>query len=372
MNPILRILTKVFVSEFYRINAGFFLIVIGLCFGFLRDIEHIALAQYFTASPLLLLIPLLVWFLYALKIISFNSIAIKKKENEFVYNLALVKLGKSWGFILVMSVFQFLPAILYGLFLIAMSLKNHRTDIAWMIFGSQAFFWTLISSIFLWEVTHPNPGININFFQRKINSSLIRTYAFIYPEWITRKQPVMTMVTKILSCILIVGISRLYLFDSYDERLFGMGCALTFSFNLVIVFYYHRFENFHFQIIRSLPLSLHRRLGNFISTLVLLEAPEILTIINYCPSNISLWQLTAIVLLGISIGLAAYGLLFTGDILLESFIQKVFAACFIWITLILFKMPIIILAIVNGVIGYIASQKNFYEFEFNSEINSEK
>ena len=78
MSNIQSVLFKVLVKEFYRINAGFFLIVVGICFGFLRDIEHLALARYFTSAPVYLLIPFSVWLLYALKIIAFNDSSFRR------------------------------------------------------------------------------------------------------------------------------------------------------------------------------------------------------------------------------------------------------------------------------------------------------
>ena len=151
-----------------------------------------------------------------------------------------------------------------------------------------------------------------------------------------------------------------------------MGCALSFSFNLVIVFYYHRFENFHFQLMRSLPLTLNQRMLNFIFICVLLMLPEIGAIVNYFPPGISKLHLLSVLVFGLSISLLGYCFLFLKDITLESFIQRVFWMALLWIVLILFKIPAVVLAIIHIGISIRVYQKHFYRFEFNAEVNSEK
>jgi len=60
LKSIVIVLHKVMVREFYRSNASFFLVVIGLGAGFMRSNEHVALAEFFVSSPLLLLFPIIV------------------------------------------------------------------------------------------------------------------------------------------------------------------------------------------------------------------------------------------------------------------------------------------------------------------------
>src|SRR6187455_2700572 len=81
----MRVLVPVFVREFYLANTGFFLLVIAFAGGFMRSYDHVALAEFFISSPLVLIIPIGFWLLYSLKVINFNWEKTKQNENEFIF-----------------------------------------------------------------------------------------------------------------------------------------------------------------------------------------------------------------------------------------------------------------------------------------------
>ena len=125
-----------------------------------------------------------------------------------------------------------------------------------------------------------------------------------------------------------------------------------------------RFENFHFSLMRSLPISLKLRLSYFMLIWVLLALPEISTIINYFPAHLSFNHLIETLLFGISTGVLGYSTLFLKDITLETFIGRIFFVTFSWIILILFKMPVMVLILLHAVIAVVIYQNRFYKFEF--------
>src|SRR6187551_2903318 len=111
MNIIFSILQRVLVREFYRANAGLFFLVIGIGAGFMRSYEHIALAEFFSASPVLMLVPILVWTLYTLNVMKFNRDTLKRKENEFIFHFTLLPPQQKWIGIFATLYYQLLPAI---------------------------------------------------------------------------------------------------------------------------------------------------------------------------------------------------------------------------------------------------------------------
>ena len=74
MTHLIYILNRVWTIAFYKTNASFFLVVLGFAAGFMRGPDHIALAESFIASPILLLIPIGVWMAYAMKVTYFLSL----------------------------------------------------------------------------------------------------------------------------------------------------------------------------------------------------------------------------------------------------------------------------------------------------------
>ncbi len=371
MNPITSVLHKIFTREFYRINAGFFLLVIGICFGFLRDVEHLALAQFFVSSIFLMLIPAAVWLLYALKIASFNRLAVRQPPNSFVYSAALIPSRLAAGLMLV-SFLQFMPALMYGGFLVGIAWKFHQSTALLEAVMALMVCLVIIGGSLYRDISHANEEKKVSWLRSWLNVAVTRPYIWFYPAWVLRRQPGLVIGTKIFSMLLIAGVSKLYTYETYDPRLFNMGCSLAFASNLVLVFHYHRFENFHFNLLRSLPLSLVQRLTHFVLSLTVLLSPEFAVMLNYLPQDISVLQLTSSIVFCISIVLLGYAYLFLNDIRLESVIQRIFVMSFLWIVLTLFKVPVILLAVVQGLLALAIYRKHFYSFEFNALLDSEK
>ena len=201
---------------------------------------------------------------------------------------------------------------------------------------------------------------------------ITKPYVWFYPEWILRKQPLLIIGTKLFAGLIILGVSRLYLFDEYDARLMGMGATLAFTANMVIVYYYQRFENFQFNILRSLPFSISQRVIQFLIIVGLLSLLEWGMLCSYFPQVLSMMDLVTLYLYGLGIYFLGYAYLFVRDITLEKFINKIFVAAFILIILILFKMPLLLIVATQMGVGWWIYRQNFYGFEFREEEGSEK
>jgi hypothetical protein len=366
------VFTRVLVVEFYRINAGFFLIIIGICGGFLSGKEHSALAQSFVSSRTLLLIPFLLWFLFSLKVIQYNKFEFSKEENSILYNVAALGRFQLWLCVFATSIQQLLLPFLYGVFLIVTASGLREFGSILLVIGFFGFILFLTAYNLRHELLHPGRNKKISRWKKLIDSSFVKNPIGFFPEWIMREQPLMLIGTKIFAGLLIVGISRLYLFDSYDERLMAMGCTLAFCSNIVLVYFYHRFENFHFSILRSLPITLTKRLAFFLLTITCLNFIEIGLLIKYYPSDLSISHQLTLLMFGLSIYLLAFAYLYLKSLLLDLFIQKAFVAAFCWIILILFKVPIALMAILQIGLGCYIYSKRYYRFEYTVELNPEK
>ena len=119
-----RILSRTLTTEFYRANAMFFLVVMGFCFGFMRGAEHMALAGYFVSSPWLVLIPISVWVVYSLKVVSYNRDEVNTERNEFLYSIPLLPFNEKIVACLTVCSGQLAPALAYGSFLFLIALKS--------------------------------------------------------------------------------------------------------------------------------------------------------------------------------------------------------------------------------------------------------
>jgi hypothetical protein len=370
MKIIFSILQRVLVREFYRANAGLFFLVIGIGAGFMRSYEHVALAEFFSASPTLMLVPILVWTIYTLNVVKFNRDLLKRKENEFIFHITLLPSSQKWISLFTTLFYQILPAILYGIFLMAFALKNHFIDALFMIIVSLPLLLFVGTFALSHALHHPNQEKTVGIFTRYLNVSITKPFPFFFPEWIARREPLMLFGTKVFACLILLGVTQLYKTDVYDLRLLGLGIVIAFSAQVVLVYEVHRFDNFHFPLNRNLPIPFARRLLYFLSTLLILILPELGMIVKNFPVEFNNWNLVSTVLLSLSIPIFFYGLLYTKDRDQEKLMPFVFFFSISWILLVLFKIPLWGIAGINMVIGLACLKKFYYSFEYVSKPES--
>ncbi len=364
MSIIISILQRVMVREFYRANAGLFFLVIGIGAGFMRSYEHIALAEFFSASPILMLVPILVWTIYTLNVMKFNRDILKRKENEFIFHITLLPPSQKWIALFVTLFYQLLPAILYGIFLMAFAIKNDFMDTLLMIIASLLLL-VFIGSFALSHALHnPNQEKKIGALSKFVNVSITKPYPLFFPEWIARREPLMLFGTKIFSSLILLGVTQLYKTDVYDIRLLGLGIVIAFSAQVVLVWEIHRFDNFHFPLNRNLPTPFAQRLLYFLCTLLILIIPELGMMIKNFPIEFRGWDIISSILFALSIPVFFYGWLYTKDRDQEKFMPFVFFFAISWILLVLFKIPLWAITSMNLIIGLTCLKKFYYSFEY--------
>ncbi|MEI9920676.1 MAG: hypothetical protein WDO14_18070 [Bacteroidota bacterium] len=360
MNNFSQVLTRTLTTEFYRVNAMFFLVAIGFCFGFMRGVEHIALAGFFVGSPWLAMIPVGVWILYTIKVVIYNRREVKFEKNWFLYSLPL---GNAIPAYVTVAVGQLAPIIAYGSFLFFFALKQQQwlvMSIILVSLGSMIIIttWRLGHSLTypLHEKSTPTPI-------RKLDQLFAKPAAWIFSEGIVRSQPGMVYVTKIVACLVIYGATQLYLYDQYDERLYLMAACAAFSANLALVFQYQKLEVVDLMMFRSLPIPFTNRMITFVVTMLILCFPEIAILATNRPEYLSITNYFSAILFGISLLLAGYGKLYVRSIDFDSFTRQIFFVSMGLLLTILFKVPILVATGILFVAGFILIKKNYYYFQ---------
>ena len=360
------ILARTITAEFYRANAMFFLVVMGLAGGFMSGAEHIALAGYFVGSPWLVLIPIGVWIIYTFKIIAYNSKEVRIEANRFLYALPLLNGFRRILPCLAAAAGQLGPAIAYGLFLAATAFKYQRYTELMMIASTL----TILVVITTWaldrafvfpakEESTPQPV-------RWLDRMFAKPISWMLTEGVVRLQPGLIYTTKLATCLLIYGTTQLYLYDVYDERLYMMTTCIAFSANLVLVFQYQRFEVVQLLLMRSLPIPFTKRTGSFIVTMAVLCFPEITMLATNLPDYIALRFYFYSLLFGTALMLMGYGALYVRDATFDSFTRWIFFVSMGLLLLILFGVPVWILAIVLSTLGIFLLRRNYYSFELST------
>lgn len=362
----LTILNRVLVKEFYRLNAGFFLLIITLTFGFMSGIEHRALAEMFVSSWQLLFIPFAVWTIYLIKVVNFNIQRLELPENSFLFEMQLLNARNKFLSTFVAINNQFVPAMAYGAFLILTAVKNDLYISAFQTGGALMILTILGSFFFLYKIQNREKEIRITALKRFIDYRFTRSLPQFYLEWVLRREPVLCFATKVFSCILIVAISALYRFEVYDARLMSMASVLVFASNMMIVNQLHRFENLYFPQLRSAPFAIARRIGQLMIVLLVLCAPELIFLTKYLPDHLSLMTNISIAIFGISIVLLFYALIFL-KLLRENFSRVIFGLSILWIFLVLCGVPPEILAAANILASILIYRTHYYRFEYGAD-----
>jgi hypothetical protein len=360
MNNHAYVLSRTLTTEFYRANAMFFLVVIGFCFGFMRGVEHMALAGFFVSSLWLVMIPVGVWILYSIKVIIYNKREVKFERNWFLYSLPLTNAFTAY----ITVVFgQLAPVIAYGGFLSLFALKQQQFDVLAVILVSLASLITVVTWRLRHSLTYPHRERTTPAPIRKLDRLVAKPVAWIFVEGIVRSQPGMIYVTKIASCLVIYGATQLYLFDRYDERLYLMSACAAFSANLALVFQYQKFEVIDLMMLRSLPLSFTKRIVTFVVAMIFLCFPEIAILATNRPEYLDIKNYFIAIGFGLSLLTAGYGKLYVRSIDFDLFTRQVFFASMGLVLMILFKVPVVILSVILMITGAILLERKYYSFQ---------
>lgn len=357
------ILNHTLVREFYRSNAGFFLLVIGLGGGFMRGADHIALAEFFIGSPLLLSVPVILWTFYAMKVVNFNAEALKQDQNEFLFHVVLFPPRELRTSLLLTLTLQLAPAFLYGFFLLVLAFKHKLLLPALLVVAAL----TSITAWATWRLHtafhHPHRERKVSRLKRRIDAAFTKPSALFVVEWVVRQEPVMLAGTKIMSILVLWGVSAIYKTESYDLRLMAMGASVAFAANLTLLWHMHRFEHVYLTIMRQLPIPLLKRMTKLLFSLLILTLPETGFLLKSFPPAFTWQEIASCYTFALSILAFLYGFLYQKDRDQEQFISATFFIVMTWIVAILFGVPLWALAVINFVIGLSLWGRRYYTFE---------
>jgi hypothetical protein len=365
----MRVLIPVFVREFYLANPGFFLLVVAFAGGFMRSYDHIALAEFFISAPLVSTIPLAIWLLYTLKVMNFNHEKIKQNENEFIFCFILFPVLNQWGLAIRVVFIQLLPVFLYGLFLCLVASKYGMMPSLLMIVTGFMLLIVMSAYHLIWWLCHPNHEKKVMMLSRFLNLQFTKPFPFFFIEWISRHDLAMLLGTKIFSGLIVVGITALYKTETYDLRLLSIGILISSAANTGLILSLHRFENFHMSWWRGLPITLLKRMYFSLITIGIIFLPEVILLIRSFPQGWNWHDYLVSTFFLFSIPMLFYGMLFVKDRNQEEIMPVVFYCVIGWFVLILFKIPILLLGIVNAFTGLILWKRFHYSFEYVTRKN---
>ncbi|QJW90392.1 hypothetical protein HNV11_13900 [Spirosoma taeanense] len=331
----LAILFRIFVSRFYVQNAGTFLFIILLAFGFLSTREHEALILAILGSPFLLALVLLLWGLYTLNVSAFNRQVLTEPEHLFLQTFWLMPNPVRGAMWLVIHTAQLLPMIAYATWIVIRGVQ-HKAFGPVLAIGFALLVFVCVSA---WSTDFRlrNPGPDTRQLPR-LNVRL--PYELFFPAYWLRHEPLSFVLTKAFSGLLLAGVCRLFPTDDYDQRLLLIGLLLAGLGHSQVGGQLSAFERQYLLLLPNLPLAWWQRLSRYAFTYGLIWLPELLILLRNCPDAIRPDYVVWLWLTGWGWLLLMHSLANGRDILPERWLTGIVASFIIGLLLIMYGLPV--------------------------------
>jgi hypothetical protein len=359
------VFSKVFISEFYRRHATLFLLIIGLGFGFMGGYEHMVLASFFTASPFLMVIPILIWVAYAILVERFNVSVVRADENEFLYAILLYPQAERLRLFALVTACQLLPVCSYGIFLMVVAMRNSMLVPLILVPVSIVAIITVTSLQLERHLKNHKHEKSSWWVTKLINARFHKSFVMFFPEWAARTEPITLAGTKVVGLLLLFATAKLYQDETYDVRLMGMAVVVTAYAQCNLAWHLHQFDNIHLGLIRNLPISLVRRTIYLIVILVIILSPELGMLVSIFPNRLEYENLVSLVLFLISVPILIYGFLYYKPVFPDRVTTLVFYASMTTLMLVLFSVPVWVLSVTNFVVGFFLTHRFYYHVQFD-------
>jgi hypothetical protein len=366
IKSIIHILNLTIIKEYYRQNAVFIFAIMLFSFGFLRAIEHITIIKMALKLPSLLALTFIVWALHALKVILFSLRMLESKQNEFLYHIRLfspIKRFMAFGY-MQFSLIQL--TFLYSLWMLKIGIaeKQHLAVFAIFVFNFVLIFAGIV--IYEYRIKHPNAkSVSAKPIQLFLAKFRTPNYLF-FIRYLFAKQPVLLLLAKLFSCFMLIGVCNLYPTDDYDQRLLALGGLFSALGHTVICQQFLGFENQYLSIFRNLPIVNTKRISSYFISYFLLLLPEIIILFRNLPNSVSYFFAGTLIIFILSLIFLNHHLQYINNISADTFGKGLFSAGILFLLLIMFKIPVILMALVNFSIAVFVFQRNYYVYEQNT------
>ncbi len=363
MRSIFYILNITVIKEYYRQNAVFIFSVMLFSFGFLRAIEHITIIKMALKLPSLLALTFIVWALHACKIYLFIERMLNSKQNEFLYNLTLFTPLKRFFAVGLMQFSLMQLTILYSVWMIKIGIEEKNFGAILAIIACNLLLILAGIAIFEYRIERPNAKLaSAKPIQNFLAKFQTPNYLF-FVRYLFVKQPILMLTTKLFCCFILIGVCNLYPTDDYDERLLALGGLFAGIGHTVFCQQYLIFESQYLSFFRNLPLTYFQRFLSFFFAFSLLFVPEIVVLLRNLPDEVSYFFALQLIIFILSLIFLNHYLQYNNHISVDTFSKGIFGAGILFLLLIMFKIPVILMATINFSLAFFVFQKYYYKYE---------
>lgn len=361
MKTISRILSLTITKEYYRQNAVFIFAVMMFTFGFLRSSEHITIIKLVLKLPSMLALTFLVWALHTIKVMLFALRMFEAKSNEFLYNIRLFSAPKRYLALGLMQFNLIQLTFLYSLWMIKIGIEEKQFLATLSIICFNIIFILVGIVVYEYRIKHPNVvRTSPKTIQNLLSHFRTPSYLF-FIRYLFAKQPVLLLLSKLFTCFMLIGVCGLYLTDAYDQRLLALGGLFAAAGHTVICQQFLYYENQFLSLNRNLPLSSQKRVLGYLLTYSLLLIPELIVLLRNLPDGVSYLFALQLIIFILSMIFLNHHTQYINHVSNDAYLQRLFFAGILFLLLIMFKIPVILMALVNFSLAIFVFHKNYYE-----------
>lgn len=329
MKKIAAFLVKVWVKQFYIINAGFLFFIFFFFFGMVNGGQlisyHQSLISAMLISPLLMSIVCLAWLFYNIKCILFCTNTIKSAESTYIFALRALPGSKQIWFYLFVSTLLYLPVFAYSWFIVYLALSKSMFLNA-LIVAAYQFLMIILGARILFVTINKKkvPGILEKILSFIAQWSKIRLgyLGFLLGHILDEKKMAFLLV-KIFS-ILMLSVSFIINGDHFDEDLFSIFFLLIFVAHAILVFYCVDFSETHMQFTRNLPITWLTAAGRYLFTYGVFLLPECTFMLVNNHGNLPFTEILLLYLTAVSTLFLCTAYLYGSGLNMENYMFLVF------------------------------------------------
>jgi len=357
------ILIKTWVWSFYQTYSGLFFVLLLIFFGMFRGDDHLVIAQFLVGEFLNLFYFIILIILYSFLTGIFSVKFLKNKKHSFIKELIQLSYTKRLFLLLTSFILLFLPVLLYTTFLVIVATFEgmifHGLTVT-IVTVSFIFFFTLIYHN---QIIHPSEKTFGNRQLVYIPNLLKYTLFYIVFKHLFLSRTFSVFLTKALSFLLLVIFSIIISTIDYYHRFLAIVIFITMVSNVFISYEIHYFINYKMGFIRNLPQPIWKIWLNILMVIIIFVLPEIVYIFRNYNEYVSVFSLIIFLLNGVSFLMFCFVYLLKTRLDQKKFIMRFYFGFLIFIILILFDTPVILLSIVFLISSFILFNLYFYKYE---------
>jgi len=272
----LKLLINTLAKAFYQQHAGFFLVGIYILFGVVEPSQLIgyqkALLLAGITSPVGLAVVFVAWLLYSLKVLFFVRQKLAEAQYSFVRETAALDVKSQFKLWLKLFLVMLLPIGVYVFLLIALSFKYH---LLWSAISIVLVFSALCFALSWLTLRLVTFGF-LKQERKQLSTGIkVKRPFFSWPIfYLLNEQPLMLLMCKGLSFIFFKGMLWMFADVGNDSRVVLVGMLASVLCHAVLIYSVLKFDISHLNFVKSMPVSLLKRVFNWLLIFAIVLIPE--------------------------------------------------------------------------------------------------